>query len=189
MHGSLFTLFKRFVETNYDYATWVTLTEKAKINNANYEMSKVYPDEEMFSLIDAASEMTGLSPWTLQEQFGEALVPDLMFVYKQYIRPGWKTMDVIEYTEKVFHTAAKEKQPGVTPPVLIVSRINKNQLVVDYFSKRKMGSLAIGIIRGLAKFYHEEDKIQIESTTKPDAEKVQIKVNYLSLEKPHQVPL
>lgn len=42
-----------------------------------------------------------------------------------------------------------------------------------------MGSLAIGIIKGIAKYYHEETNIVIESTTVPDDERVQIQVSYV----------
>lgn len=180
MHGSIFVFFKRYIETKYDFNTWLELVKNAKTEKTNYNMHEVYPDEDIHKLIHAASDMTHLPVFKLQEKFGEALVPNLLLIYNQYINPQWKTLDMLENTECVMHRAVKKHEPKTAPPALNVTRVNKNKLIIDYYSKRRMGSLAIGIIKGIAKYYHEETNIVIESATKPDDERVQIQVSYLS---------
>jgi hypothetical protein len=176
MHGSIFVLLKRFVEAQYDHSTWVKLLEQAKVPRQEYEMQVVYPDEEAYALIQTASDMTGIPVHVLHEKYGEFMVPDLLMVYRKYIQPGWKTLDLIEHTEDTMHAAARKDNEQTAPPYLTVTRISEKELVVDYHSKRKMSRLAIGIIKGIAKYFHETDSIHIHTDSPPDAEQVKIVV-------------
>jgi hypothetical protein len=71
---------------------------------------------------------------------------------------------------------AVRREGSATPPVLNVNRVNEKLLYIDYYSKRKMGSLAIGIIKGIAKYFNEAERIQITSMSNPNDERVQLKV-------------
>ena len=42
-----------------------------------------------------------------------------------------------------------------------------------------MASLAVGIIKGIAKYYNESSKVKIVPTTNPNDERVQIRVEFL----------
>lgn len=112
----------------------------------------------------------------MQEAFGEWLVPDLFQVYSNYLRPEWKTYEILIHTEKVFHGAVRNLNSTAHPPVLNVSEVSTDYLMIDYYSKRKMGSLAVGIIKGIAKYYNEDKDIDVIPATEPDAERVQIKI-------------
>ncbi len=114
-----------------------------------------------------------------QEQFGEYLVPDLFKLYADFLRPEWKTFDVLLYTETIMHGAVRKLNSAASPPVLNVTKVNNKLLIIDYYSKRRMGALAIGIIKGIAKYFNESDLVFITSTTDPDAERVQIRVEFV----------
>ena len=65
------------------------------------------------------------------------------------------------------------------PPVLQVTRLSPDELLIDYVSKRRMGALAVGIVRGVAHYYDEADLIQVEPTTSENGERVRIRVRRL----------
>ncbi len=176
MHGSIFNLLKKFVVENYDTATWGNLLKSAGIGHSDYDEHVAYPDEEINAILSAASYSTGLTAAALQEKFGEYIAPDLMNGYKKYMRPEWKTFEVLEYTEPIMHTAARTEDAAMSPPVLNTMKVSENLIIIDYYSKRRMGSLAIGITRGIAKYFHEENEITVTSTTEDNAERVQIRV-------------
>lgn len=176
MHGSIINLLKRFVQTQYDHSTWLKLVELAGLSSADFEMDGVYPDAHMYALVGQAAIMTGISAEQLQEKFGEFLVPDLMLVYKRYVQPGWGTLEMIENTEDAMHGAVRRDAPGTRPPILHVTRVADNELEVQYESERRMGALAVGIIRGLATYFDEADEIEVEPLTRENEEKVIIRV-------------
>ena len=176
MHGSILNLLRRFVQVNYDHSTWLRLVELSGLSSADFEMSEIYPDEHIFALVGQAAEMTEIPAATLQEKFGEFLVPDLMLVYKRYVQPNWDTLQMIEHTEEAMHGAVRRDAPGATPPVLRVTRVSDGELEVSYESQRRMGALAVGIIRGLAVYFDEQDHILVEPLTPDDGEEVIIRV-------------
>ncbi|TGE24701.1 hypothetical protein E5K00_05675 [Hymenobacter aquaticus] len=176
MHGSIINLLKRFVQLQYDHSTWLRLVELSGLSNADFDMNTVYPDAHIFALVGQAAEMTGIPAAQLQEKFGEFLVPDLMLVYKRYVQPEWGTLEMIEHTEEAMHGAVRRDAPGTRPPVLHVRRQSAKELEVTYESERRMGALAVGIIRGLAAYFDETEDIEVTPLTSEDEERVVIRV-------------
>ena len=182
VHGTIFTLLKRYVQTQYDHSTWVRLIEVSGLSAVDFDHRNVYPDEHMYALVGKAAEMTGLSADELHEKFGEYLVPDLLYMYQKLIQPEWRTLDMLEHTEAVMHTRVRADHAGYRPPVLDVRRVSPREALIEYVSPRRMGALAVGIVRGLARYFDEEDYIVIEPVTSENGERVQIRVHLLERE-------
>lgn len=176
MHGIIFTLLKRYVQTTYDHSAWVRLVEESGLSAADFNHRDVYPDEHLYTLVGTAAEHTGIPATELQEKFGEYLVPDLLYMYHKLMQPEWRTLEMLEHTEKVMHTQVRAHHPENRPPVLDVQRTGPQEVLVEYVSPRRMGALAVGIVRGLARYFDEEDSIEIEPTTSENGEHVRIRV-------------
>ncbi|MDJ0367084.1 heme NO-binding domain-containing protein [Hymenobacter sp. H14-R3] len=176
MHGTIFTLLKRYVQTQYDHSTWLKLVEAANLESGDFSHKEVYPDEHIYALIGQAATKIGISAGELHEKFGEYLVPDLMYMYQKYINPDWRTLEMLENTEHSLHNQVRREHPENSPPVLQVKRLNDNEVMINYVSQRRMSGLAIGIVRGLAAYYDEADRIDVMPTTSEDGERVQIHV-------------
>ena len=116
MHGSIFVLLKRFIEKEYDYSTWLKLTEEAGVERPPYEMSEMYPTRELFAIVNTASQAIDVPVNTLMERFGEFLVPDLLLIYKKYVRPEWRTYEMLLNTEVAMHGAVRKPTAGPTLP-------------------------------------------------------------------------
>jgi hypothetical protein len=180
MHGSLFALLKRFVEHSYDYSTWIKLLQTTGLEGASYQMHEMYPTRELFAIVSKASEVTGIPVYDLMEQFGEFLVPDLLLIYSKYVNPNWRTYDMLLHTESSMHGAVKNQDNRTSPPMLLVTKKGSKQLIVDYYSKRRMSGVAVGIIKGIAKYHNESDIVSVTRLTAPDEERVQIQVDFLN---------
>jgi hypothetical protein len=180
MHGSIFALLKRFVENTYDYSTWMKLLQATGLEGAAYEMHQMYPTKELFALVNKASEEKGIPYYTMMENFGEFLAPDLLMIYNKYVDPNWRTYDMLLHTEKSMHSAVKKLDDRTNPPMLLVTKKGNTQLIVDYHSKRRMSGVAVGIIKGIAKHYNESDTVSVTRLTAVEEERVQIQVDFLS---------
>ena len=99
-----------------------------------------------------------------------------MYMYQKLIRPEWRTLDMIEHTEQTMHAQVRREHHQNAPPVLEVTRLNANEVLINYVSARRMGGLAVGIVRGVAAYYDEADRIDVMPTTSEDGERVQIHV-------------
>src|SRR5262249_34163774 len=69
--------------------------------------------------------------------------------------PEWKTLDLLENTEKLIHTAVRVGNPGARPPVLSCVRSTLDELQIVYSSERQLCRVAKGIVKGVARHYGE----------------------------------
>jgi hypothetical protein len=76
-------------------------------------------------------------------------------MYRAYILPEWKTLDVIEHTEERIHKMVRLQHKGARPPYLSTTRRSADEIVVHYASERKLCSLAKGFATGIARHYGE----------------------------------
>lgn len=155
MHGIVFSELQKFVVSKYGHANWDTLLEKARLGHKVYLAAGQYPDSEIMSLVTAASAMTGQEPFQIVEAFGEFIVPSLVRMYGHLLKPGWKTLDVIEHTEGTVHTVVRVADTDAMPPKLRAQRTGPDTVVLIYDSPRRMCALAMGIGKGLARHFKE----------------------------------
>lgn len=178
LHGSLFFLLKNFVNSRRP-GLWPAILKKVGLGEKEYNVHEVYPVSEFNGILREAARFAGQDVPGFTEEFGKELVPSLLSIYAKYVDPKWKTFDLLLYTEMIMHKAVRKEENKASPPVLNVSRVHDKLLIIDYYSKRKMGSLAVGIIKGIAGHYNEDDRVKVHSMTEPDEERVQIRVEFV----------
>jgi hypothetical protein len=125
--------------------------------------SGTYPDSDVIALVGAASAHTGLAPDDLLRQFGEFLVPGLLQTYRAFVKPTWRTLDLIADVETHIHKAVRLREPDATPPPLRATRTSPTQVVVRYDSQRRLCALAEGIVAGVAAHYGE--RVDVHQTS------------------------
>lgn len=178
MHGSIFVFLKRFVESKYDYSTWVKIMENTGIGRTGYQMHEVYPTEELVKVVGAMAALSGKTQYEVQEQFGAFLVPDLLMIFKKYVDPSWRTFEMLQYAEEHMHGAVRNSDSRTTPPRLFVNKVTPKLLIIDYHSKRRMAGIAVGIVKGIADYFNEADQVTIRPTTDIESERVQLRVEF-----------
>jgi hypothetical protein len=178
MHGTMFVLLRRFIESKYNYSMWIKIRESAGITHSPYELDVMYPTIELLDLLNEASRHSGEAVHVIMEKYGKALVPDLILVYHKYINPNWRTYDMILLAESHMHSVVKKEDNKKNPPMLHITKKGDKQLIIDYFSKRRMASVAVGIINGIAKHFDECDLVRVKLVTPAHEERVQIRVYF-----------
>jgi hypothetical protein len=160
MHGIVFGELKQYTTASLGTSAWDELLAQAGIGPKLYLAIQEYPDEELGAILQAASTRTGLSIPALLQDFGDFIGPHLMQMYRMYILPEWKTLDVIEHTEERIHKLVRVQHRGARPPYLSTTRRNANEIVIHYSSPRRLCSFAKGIAMGIARHYGEQVTIR-----------------------------
>lgn len=153
MHGIVFGELKQYVGERFGETAWRDLLTEAGIGPKLYLAVQEYPDEELGTILQAASRVTGMTIPQLLQDFGEFIGPHLVKMYRVYIEPEWGSLDVIEHTEERVHKMVRVQHRGARPPYLSTTRRNENEIVVHYSSARKLCDLAKGIALGVARHY------------------------------------
>jgi predicted hydrocarbon binding protein len=160
VHGIVFGELKQYVNHSMGTQAWNELLESAGLGRRLYLAVQEYPDAEMGAILGAASKRTGLPPNEILHAFGDFIGPHLMKMYRMYIQPEWKTLDVIEHTEERIHRMVRRDHAGARPPYLSTTRRSENEIVVHYSSARRLCALARGIAQGIARHYDETVEIR-----------------------------
>lgn len=71
MHGSIITMPKRYVQTQYDHSTWVKLIELSGLEKVEFDHKTVYPDEHVYALVGHAAELTGIPAGELHKSLAD----------------------------------------------------------------------------------------------------------------------
>ncbi len=163
MHGIILKEFKTFTGIHLGGNAWNNVMRETGIGLKYYLPIQEYPDSEMEKLIIAIAKKMNIKIPELHEKFGERIAPALLDMYKNLIRPEWKTIDLIEHTEDTIHSVVRVQKPGSKPPALECTRIDEKNILIKYSSSRKMCRVARGIIKGLATHFREYVKIEENS--------------------------
>jgi predicted hydrocarbon binding protein len=155
MHGIIFSEFKKFITTRFGENDWLRALKKSKLDRTFYMPFNEYLDKEIFALVSSIADITGRSINEILEDFGVFIVPDLLNIYKSLVKPEWKTIDFLMHTEKNIHSILRTKDKNAKPPAINCKILNPDEVVITYNSRRKMCSLAKGIIKGIARHYNE----------------------------------
>lgn len=135
----------------------------ANLPSKAYSPVAEYPDSEAMASLAAASQLAGKPLGKFLEEFGEALAPKLLEMHFGLIQPEWRTLDLVTNAEEIIHSVVRRRNPVAKPPVLRCARYSDDEVQLVYASPRKLCQLAKGIVRGVARHYHEEVSINDQS--------------------------
>jgi len=159
MHGIVLSELERFLITKAGLNGWESIKASSGLSTRVFVQVSTYPDEEAQTLLASAARRLNWDSDRLLREFGVYLAPSLMRRYRFMVRPEWKTLELLEHTESVLHAAVRKRTPDATPPRLVVRRMDANQVLVSYASRRRMCALVHGIIQGLAQVYEERIEV------------------------------
>lgn len=159
MHGIVHAELRDFAIKRVGAEGWSTALERAGVPGKVHLLSETYPDEELVALLGALVDATGEPLGAVLEQFGTASVPGLLRTYGSFLDGGWRTLDVVEHTERVIHRTVRLQHPGADPPRLRAERSSNDEVRILYASPRRLCAFGIGVVRGIADHYGERVEI------------------------------
>lgn len=163
MHGIIFAELRRYAENELGPESWPLLVADAGLSGKLYQVAQQFPDSEFRTLLAAIARALSRPAETVLQDFGSFIAPGLLKMHAHSIRPDWRTLDVIEHTERAIHQVIRQGDSYALPPEISVGRISSRELLLGYRSGRKLCPFAKGIILGIAHHYAED--VVIDETT------------------------
>jgi len=87
LHGLIVAELKVFVESQLGSEAWSA-------------------DDNFATIVAKAAERAAVTQNALLESFGRFLAPRLLSMYPALVKPEWRSLDVIEHTERSIHTSS-----------------------------------------------------------------------------------
>jgi len=173
MKGIVFTTFFGFCESNFGADLLDDAIERAALpTNGAYTSVGTYPFAEMVSLITAVVQLTGSNMPSVLEAFGEHCFGEWVRKFPQ-VFAGKDLFDVLSSIDNFHETEVRKLYPDAELPSFTVINRGASQLVMQYRSCKPLADLAVGVIRGAAKYLTTPAEISY----RPVGEVIEFKVN------------
>lgn len=163
MHGLIHLEFRNFGIRHLGEAEWKDVVREAGVPLRACLPTKQYADEELFALVLAVARRRDSTVEETLVEFGRCAVKSLLEVYGSFIEPTWRTLDLLQHTERVIHRAVRLNDPAAAPPRLTVTRRSQEEVLVIYTSERRLCAFAKGLIGGIADHYGDEIVVSDET--------------------------
>jgi hypothetical protein len=161
MYGVIFDFLRSYViDRHGGRGTWDALLVEAGIGYKVYFPVAQYPDEEIVTLATTAARMLKKPVPVVLEDFGHYVGPRLITYYDMFVRPEWRTFEVLENASARIHDAIHRYNPKRLPPQLVAKRLAPDHMQLTYQSERRLCMVAKGIIRGLKDHFGEGVEIR-----------------------------
>lgn len=164
MKGIVFTELLEMVEAKFGDEVLDNIIEKADLPSGGaYTAVGSYPHSELVEVVSKLSAETGLSVDDLQMAYGEHLFGVFVKAYSSFFENETSALGFIAKIEDKIHPQVHKLYPDAELPTFEILNHSSERLDMIYYSGRKMGKFAEGLIKGCLAYFKEEAKIESES--------------------------
>ncbi len=170
MHGSFIVGLNEMIINKFDKEIWLEILEAAGFE-PNYRpiSNQEVNDDEALVLIKASIKKLNLGERAFGEMFGNYWIKS--FAKEKYFAffAAYKNVRDFLNDINVMHSRLTANLKNPLPPRFEITWENPQTAVLFYQSKRQLGHIAVGLLKALGDYYHEEI-----SVFKVDANQIRI---------------
>lgn len=160
MKGVIFNILEEMIEERYGMAVWNEILNRTMPGDGIYIAGESYPDEQLFSLVEAVSEQLDLPRAKVVSRFGEFLFQQLAVRHPVFLEDPEDLKSFLMSIQSVIHVEVQKLYDSPNLPTFQYTEPDPDTLIMHYHSPRKLCLLAEGLIRGAAAHY--ETAIEID---------------------------
>ena len=179
MKGIIFNLMEEAVTSQFGANTWDDLLDAAGLDGAYTSLGN-YADEQVFQLVAAASTALKLSPADVLRWFGRSAMPIMAQRYPVFFEGHSTTRGFLVTLNHIIHPEVNKLYPDAQTPIFEFEAGSEETLLVTYYSKRKICTLAEGFMHGAADHYDERIDLEHPQCMHHGAPKCLFKIKFAS---------
>ncbi|QKJ67709.1 heme NO-binding domain-containing protein [Deefgea piscis] len=155
MYGIVNKALQEMVCADYGGETWQQILLKADISDEFFLSSEAYPDSTTYSLVGAASAITGLPAEQLLQQFGRYWVLETgQRSYGHLLKAGGENLQDFLINLPNFHARIFLIYPNLQPPEFLCEPNGLQGVRLKYFSHRAgLAPFVVGLLFGLGELF------------------------------------
>lgn len=161
MKGVVFTEFIEMLEEKFGFEAVDAVIQQARLPSGGaYTSVGLYDDEEMYLLVSALSQRTGIAEGELYKTFGTYLFGRFTRMFPHFVEPATGAFSLLQSVDSFIHVEVYKLYPDTRLPTLVCTSLGENSLQVCYKSHRPMGDFAEGLLRGVLGHFNEDIDVQ-----------------------------
>ncbi len=165
MLGIVFTEFTEMIEELFSPEVVDAVLETPGLKSKGIFTSVGYYDHaDMVRMVAALSKEVQLPVDDLVSAFGEHLFSKLVKKYPILVSGHDSALNFLATVDSTVHKEVIKLYPQAELPHFSCERVRADKLVMQYQSKRPFSQLALGLIKGCAKYFNEQVEIDYRAT-------------------------
>jgi len=159
MKGIVFTEFLELVDSKFGIAVTDEIIQKSNLNSRGiYTAVGTYDHMEIIELVSQLSNVVNIESSQLLYLYGEYFFSTLYRSYPHFFKGINDPFELLISVDSHIHVEVKKLYPDAELPKF-KTELNGNVLLMDYFSERKMGDFAMGLIKQCMTHYGKSYKL------------------------------
>jgi hypothetical protein len=176
MKGIVFTEFLVLVENEFGLEVVQQIIDECELDTEGiYTSVGTYSHKDMFKMVGKLSEIKGIPVPELLVVFGEYFFTTLKDKYPVFVEKP-NLFNFLNSIDEYIHPEVLKLYPDAELPRFDTEIKSDIEMILNYISSRKMSDLAIGLIKGAAKYFKEDVGV-VKIREENGGESVMLKVN------------
>jgi predicted hydrocarbon binding protein len=179
MQGVIFTAFSDMIIEKMGMEQWNELLDKTSPDSKGiYTSGDQYKDSELINMVITLSEKTGISVESLVEHFGKYLFTSLYKRSSIDVTNIDNLRELLLSIDSIIHVEVKRVHPQAYLPKFEYDEGENKELIMYYFSKRKLCHASVGLILGAAEYFKQEIEIAHPECMHDGAERCKLVIDF-----------
>lgn len=154
MKGIIFNVLESFITDNYGEDTFEDIIANCTLETTEPIVGPgTYPDGDMVEIIVKSSEKLGLSTDEFFKKLGRYTFAKLAERHPNFVTHFKHPKDFLKTVDGVIHVEIRKLYQDSYLPSFKYFEPSEKELVITYYSKRKLYALMEGLIDGVAEYF------------------------------------
>lgn len=157
MKGVIFNIAEQFIIDNYgEEALDEVMASCDLITKEPFVGPGTYPDEDMIEMVVKGAAKIGITPAELLVKLGRYTFGKLAERHPNFLEHIPSAKAFLLTVDKVIHVEVRKLYNGTVLPTFTYEEPSEKELIIVYYSERKLYALMEGLIDGVADYFKEK---------------------------------
>ncbi|THH35604.1 heme NO-binding domain-containing protein [Neolewinella litorea] len=154
MKGVMFNILEDFLEDRVGEERTERIFTASDISTREpFVAPGTYPDGDFLAIIGESIRELGCTQQDFMRQLGHFAFFKLVERYPVFVTPYQHPKDFLKTIEKVVHVEVKKLYTDTYLPTFVYEEPSEQELIITYYSKRKLYHMMEGLIGGVAEYF------------------------------------
>jgi len=155
MYGLVSRGIKQFLIDSHGNDAWLEVCRRAGVADEDFNIRRDYPDSDVYAVVDAASDLLGLSADDVLIAFGKYWPTFAKGTrFGRLLAFGGNDFESLMRNLDHMHASIRQSLPGIRNPSFGIENTADGALIVAYYSERDgLGAFVVGLLHGCAALF------------------------------------
>jgi hypothetical protein len=156
MKGIMFNIAEQFIIDHYGEDALEEVIASCNLKTKEpFVGPGTYPDEDMTEIVVKSSEKLGITPAELLKTLGRYAFAKLAERHPVFLTGHTSSKEFLKTVDKVIHVEVRKLYQHTILPTFSYSEPSDDELIIVYYSERKLYALMEGLIDGVADYFKQ----------------------------------